>query len=75
MVSSPLLSMKTQVHKQIGKLVGGFESSQSTNLKIKIQTQEKNNLREEKFVIAFAVFTFYLSYIGYFEQAYHINKV
>ena len=49
MVSSPLLSMKTQVHTLIGKLVGGFESSQSTNLKIKIQTQEKNNLREEKF--------------------------
>ena len=71
MVSSPLLSMKTQVHKLIGKLVGGFESSQSTNLKIKIQTQEKIILEKKNF----AVFTFYISYIGYFEQAYHINKV
>ena len=71
MVSSPLLSMKTQVHTLIGKLVGGFESSQSTNLKIKIQTQEKIILEKKNF----AVFTFYISYIGYFEQAYHINKV
>ena len=63
--------MKTQVHKLIGKLVGGFESSQSTNLKIKIQTQEKIILEKKNFV----VFTFYISYIGYFEQAYHINKV
>ena len=63
--------MKTQVHKLIGKLVGGFESSQSTNLKIKIQTQEKIILEKKNF----AVFTFYISYIGYFEQAYHINKV
>jgi len=63
MVSSPPLSMKTQVHTLIGKLVGGFESSQSTNLKIKIQTQEKKIILEKK---NFAVFTFYISYIGYF---------